>query len=40
MEELKDVLAGCVSEEGDWCKLMSDADLDGDNQVYSSVDFF
>jgi hypothetical protein len=33
MEELKEVLAGCISENSEWEKVMKEADIDGDNQV-------
>ena len=34
MDELKEVLGGCLKDEKDWVEIMKEADLNGDNQVY------
>lgn len=33
MDELKEVMGGCLNEEKDWEEMMESADLNGDHQI-------
>ena len=38
MDELKEVMGGCLNEEKDWEEMMESADLNGDHQVIALLD--